>query len=58
MSAWKPRGGFTVVEAFKLLGNLEDIIKVKEDIKIGKGFDPAKNCVSEQNGLRKKHYFP
>lgn len=37
--------------------NPRDTIKVRDNIKVGKESDPAKNNVSEQYALEKKHIF-
>lgn len=38
--------------------NPGDSNKVKEYIKVGKGIDPARYCISEQNASEKETYFP
>lgn len=38
--------------------NLDDTIKVKENMKVGKRIDPTKSDISEQNAPEKKHYLP
>lgn len=45
-----PSGGIQIDR-----NNPEDTNNVKDDMKVGKGIDPAKNCISERNATEKKY---
>lgn len=59
ISLRKPASECSLVEAFNLTGIIPNTpSKVKDDMKVEKGIDPAKNCILEQNALKKKNYYP